>query len=270
MKRTIWALTVIGIVALAGCKNSQLLSHAAETLPPDPAPQASDLTAEQLLAKYLAARGGEEKLAEIQSVTMAGKWETKQISSSPITLTVAPGRYLRRTEPGSGIVMIKAVDGESTWEVTPQTGITKPMPMVDKEAVRFRRLADPLGPLVNSQAKGNKIEVAGKMPWNNSQVYKLKVTFRDGGVNYIYLDAQTFLPVRLLDTMYVSQLEESIDLEFTYGDYRDVGGVKWPFHEEANAPEVNFKHVLTWERVEVNQPVNESAFKAASFEAPKS
>jgi hypothetical protein len=242
-------------------------------LPSDPKPQPSDLTADQLIARSEAARGGEQKLKAIQSVKMTGTWATQQapnphmmgggglISPSPVTVMIAPGRYLRRIEQGKGVPMVKAINGQETWELNAPKGILKPLPMVAKDAARFRHLADPQGSLVNAPAKGNKVEVVGKLSWKNSQVYKLKVTFRDGGVNYIYLDAKSFLPVRMVTTLYIPQSDKEIDIEFLYEDFRDVNGVKWPFVERANAPEGNLVQSISWDKIEVNVPLDEAAFK---------
>lgn len=229
---------------------------------PDPAPKPSDLTADQVVAKSIAARGGEQKLKGLESVTMAGTWETHSIKSSPITLTVAPGRYLRRIDTGAGGVMVKALDEQGNWEVTPQLKIVKPTPMHEKEAARFRRLADPQGPLVNAKAKGNKVEMVGKMPWKGNDVYKLRVTFPDNGVNYVYVDAKSFLPVRVVNTMYVAALDREVVIEFLYEDYRDVNGIKWPFVEKATAPDVGLIQTTTWKTIDVNKPVDVAAFKA--------
>jgi hypothetical protein len=268
MNRAILALILVG--TLVGCKESPFLRHSKNTLPPDPAPQAAGLTLDELIAKYAAARGGKEKLDSIQAARMKGTWESKQVNLSTSTVTIAPGRFLRRTEPGDGIIMIKAVDGDAAWEVSPQTGIEKPTPMIPQEASRYRRLADPQGPLINYQQKGNKVELVGKMPWQTTQVYKVKVTYPDKGENYLYLDASTFLPVRLVQKMYVAQLSSDVDIEFLFHDYRDVQGVKWPFKETANAPEVNYAHTLTWKTIEINPPVDLAVFKSDSFVPPKS
>jgi len=268
MNRTLWTLTLL--VALAGCKDSAFFRHGRHPLPVDPPPQASDLKLDELIDRYTAARGGKEKLESIQSVKMKGRWESKQISLSPSTVTITPGHFLRATEPGPGIVMVKAVDGDTAWEVTPQSGIAKPTTMVSKEGSRYRRLADPQGPLVDYQQKGNKVELVGKMPWKNTQVYKVKVTYPDQGVNYLYLDAKTFLPVRLVQAMFVPQLNAEVGIEFLYSDYRDIQGVKWPCKESANAPEVNYAHTVVWDTLEVNPAVDPAIFKSSSFVSPKS
>jgi hypothetical protein len=158
--------------------------------------------------------------------------------------------------------MINTVDGETTWEVSPRNGILRPTPMSARDAARFRHMADPQGPLVDAQAKGNKVEMVGRQAWQDKQVYKLKVTFSDGGVNYLYLDAQSSLPVRQVSSLYVPPLGKEIEVEFVYDDYRDAGGVKWPFLEKGSAPEVNFVQSISWDKIEVNQPLDEAAFKA--------
>lgn len=264
MNHKIGSLTLI--LLLIGCQISAAWQrHSGPTpMKPDPAPQASDLTAAQLIARYHAAQGGEPKLKGIHSVKLTGTWVTNQGASSPVTVIIAPGRYLRRIDqPGSGgPPSVKAVDGPTAWEISPQLGIVKPTPMVARDAARYRRLADPQGPLVNAQAKGNKVEVVGKMTWQDSQVYKLKVTFRDGSISYLYLDAKSFLLVRVVDKLYLQQLNKDIDLEHVYQSYRDVGGVKWPFTEKVSAPEANFTQTTTWKTIEVNKPLDPAAFKA--------
>lgn len=259
MSRKISPLALI--LFLLACRGeTQFFQHGGDPLPPDPAPQASDLNADQLLAKHVAARGGAAKLKGLQAVKMTGTWEAD--ATVPITVFIAPGRYSRRIAQGSQVTMWNVMDGQTHWELNPRNGIVKPKPMSDKSAARFRRLADPQGPLVDAKAKGNKVEMVGKQPLKGAQVYKIKLTTPDGTVSYYYLDASTFLPHRVVTTQYVPQLNKNIDTEVVYGDYRDVGGVKFPFKEAANAPEANFSQTITWAKIELNLPVDEAAFKA--------
>jgi hypothetical protein len=262
MKRKIWLLMVI--IGLMACRPSetQLFPHQSpDPLPPDPAPQASDLTADQLLAKYAAARGGEQKLKGLTSLKMTGTWTSKG-NSAPIITLVAPGRYLRRIAQGSEVIMANAVDGPMSWEINQKNSITKPTQMSVKDAARFRRLGDPQGALVDARAKGHKVEAVGKLPWNGSPVYKLKVVFKDGETSYFYLDSRSFLLTRVVGSQYVPQLSKNIGTEVTYQDFRDVGGVKFPFSEKGLAPEANFSQTVNWSKIEINQPLDSSAFKA--------
>jgi hypothetical protein len=248
MNRKLWPLALL--VVLTACGPSPMA--------PDAASQPSDLTADQLIARYQAARGGEQKLQAIQSVKMTGTWGRSAKSQTPIVVLISPGRYLRQI----GKTSVKAVNGPATWELNPAAGILKPEAMVAEDAGHFRDLADPQGPLVDSQTKGNKIEAVGKLSWHDSQVYKLKVTFPDERVSYFYLDAKSFLPVRVVTTLYLAQADKEVPVEYIYQDYRDVGGVKWPFTEKANAPEARVAQVTSWKEIEANAPVNEAMFKS--------
>ncbi|HYU33718.1 MAG TPA: PepSY domain-containing protein [Thermoanaerobaculia bacterium] len=240
---------------------TQLFHHGkGDPLPPDPAPQASDLNADQVVARYLAARGGEQRLKGIRTVKMTGTRETD--FTLPITIVIAPGRFSRRVTQGSQVALWNVVDGQTNWEINQRSGIVKPTPMPAKSAARYHRLADPQGPLVDARAKGNKIEVVGKQPLNGSPVYKLEVTSPDGAESYYYLDAKTFLPRRMVSSQYFAQVDEDYDVEVFYGDYRDVGGMKFPFKETTNAPEAHFSQTITWDKIELNQPIDDAAFRA--------
>ena len=101
-----------------------------------------------------------------------------------------------------------------------------------------------------------------KLAWRGSQVYKLKVTFSDGGApSYVYLDAKTFLVSRVVNSQFVPQLNKNIELEIVYEDYRDVDGLKWAYSEKSSAPEANFSQTITWSKIEINPTLDEADFK---------
>src|SRR5256885_8327081 len=83
------------------------------------------LTAEQIVAKHVAARGGADKLAAIQSLRIDGKVVfgggdfavtavTSQISKRPDSL--------RREVNIQGLTAIEAYDGKESWGVNPFNG----------------------------------------------------------------------------------------------------------------------------------------------------
>jgi zinc protease len=253
------SLVLVGV--LLACQPSETAPREPGPMAADSALEASDLTADELIARAMTARGGEEKLRGLHSVKLTGTLTTREAGSSPTLVVIEPGRYLRRIEQGAGGSMIHAVDGQATWEVNPRNGITEPKTMSAKDAARFRRFADPQGPLVNHQGKGNQVKVLGRMSWNGAQVYKLEVTFPDGGIHYLYLDGTSFLPVRMVHKLYVAPLDKDIDVEFSYSDFREVDGVKWPFKEEGDAPEVNFRQSISWDKIETNLPSDSSLFQ---------
>lgn len=262
MNRRISTLAVGLALMACGALQAQLFHHTRDPLPPDPAPQASDLNADQLIAKHVAARGGEAKLKTLQTVKMTGTWQANVGSPAPATLMIANGRYVRRIAPDTDVAMLITIDNATNWELNKRTGVNKVQPLSPKDLARFRRLADPQGPLFNAKAKGNKVEVVGRMPWKDTQVYKLKVTYPDGGVTYLYLDGKTFQVVRSVTSFWVGALNKNVESETVYKDFRDVDGVKFPFRETSDTPEANFTQTMIWSSIEVNKPLDEAAFKA--------
>jgi hypothetical protein len=63
-------------------------------------------------------------------------------------------------------------------------------------------------------------------------------------------------------TLHRASNKQDFPIEFLYSDFRDVDGVKWPFTEKASSPAGGVKQTITWSKIETNQPVDESLFKA--------
>ena len=52
------------------------------------------------------------------------------------------------------------------------------------------------GPLVDYQAKGNKVEYLGHDTVDGDDAYELKVTLKNGDIVYYYLDPDTYLEIK--------------------------------------------------------------------------
>jgi len=80
------------------------------------------------------------------------------------------------------------------------------------------------GPLVDYATKGNKVELEGVEKVENHDAYKLKLTMKGGQVQHIWVDAETFLDVKVEGTprrMDGKMRPVSIYLR----DYKDVNGL---------------------------------------------
>jgi hypothetical protein len=96
------------------------------------------------------------------------------------------------------------------------------------------------------------------------------VTKKNGDVEYHFLDAQSYLPVRVEANRLVRGTE--IEGESTIGDYRDSGGVLWPYSIQNAAKGRPERQTITVEKVEVNPTIDDARFKmpaAKPAEAPK-
>src|SRR5260370_37821650 len=83
------------------------------------------------------------------------------------------------------------------------------------------------GPLVNCKQKGNQMELVGKDKVKDKDVWRLKLTTKNGEVRYYLFDADSFL---LLKWEGKRKYEgQELPVESYFSDYREVGGLKFAF-----------------------------------------
>jgi hypothetical protein len=219
----------------------------------------SGQTAEELVAKNIEARGGLEKIKAVNTVRMTGKI---YVSGFYAEVGVAKKRdnMIRQTFSVQGMTQIQAYDGSTGWQISPFGGRKDPELMGEDDTRDLVEEADIDGPLVDYQAKGNKIEYLGHDTVDGDDVYKLKVTLKNGDVVYYYLDPDTYLEIKREKQQFIrgSVRESEEDL----GSYKAVAGVYYPYSLEAGVKNDPSQHaVITIEEIEVNVPIDDSDFK---------
>ena len=102
------------------------------------------------------------------------------------------------------------------------------------------------------------MELIGKEDLEGTAAYKLKVTKKGGGVEYEYLDAQTFLEIRSSGKR--KQMGQEMEFESTPGNYKPVNGVMMPY---SLSQKVNGSPMmdLTFEKIEVNTAIDDAIFQ---------
>jgi hypothetical protein len=120
--------------------------------------------------------------------------------------------------------------------------------------------ADFEGPLVDYQAKGNKIEYLGHDTVDGDDAYKLKVTLKNGDVIYYYLDPDTYLEIKKETQQFIrGSVRESVE---ELGSYKKVEGVYYPFSSASGSKgSPGYRQKVTIEKLEVNVPIDDSLFK---------
>ena len=225
-------------------------------------------TVDELIAKSLEARGGLDKLKAVHSVRMTGRMSMGPMEL-PMVIEMKRPASFRADVTVQGTLAVQAYDGTTGWGVSPM-GTGQPEPMPADAAKGMADQADMDGPLVDYKAKGNQVELVGKETAEGSDAYKLKVTKKNGDVEYHFLDAKSYLPVRVEAKRMVRGTE--IEGVSTIGDYRDSGGVLWPYSIQNAAKGRPEKQTITVEKVEVNPTIDDARFKmpaAKPAEAPQ-
>lgn len=219
---------------------------------------ASAQTAEELVAKNLQARGGVDKIKAINTLKMTGKAyvgidaDVSQENKRP--------DMIRQGFTVQGMTQIQAYDGKVGWQISPFGGRKDPELMGEDDYRDLLEEADIDGPLVDYQAKGNKVEYLGHDTVDGDDAYELKVTLKNGDIVYYYLDPDTYLEIRKRKQQFIrgSVRETQEDL----GSYKLVSGVYYPFSIEAGSKDnPGDRARITFDKIEANIPLDDSYFR---------
>ena len=223
-------------------------------------------TADELVAKYVQARGGADKIKAVHSLLMTGTMATGDLSI-PVTLHLRRPNMVRMDFEVQGLKNVRSFDGQAGWTIMPILGNPDATAITGPELHELEDQADIDGPLVDAKAKGHTVELLSKENVNGVETYKLKLTRKNGDVSTIYLDTKTYLEVRE-DSQHTVQGTQR-DFETDVADYRDVNGLKFPFSLTSGIKDSGQVQKLAIDKVELDAPVQEDFFKmpAAKSEA---
>jgi len=230
---------------------------------------ASAMTAEELVAKNLEAKGGVDAIKAIDSLHAVGKMSFTGDFSVDLTLDQVISRKgkVRQEAALQGMTSVQAYDGTEGWQIQPFGGRKDPEKLSADDIKGLADDADIDGPLVDWQSKGSKLEYLGTEDVDGTDAHKLKVTEKDGDVKYFYFDPDYFLEIRVVTQRKVRGTEQ--ETESDLGNYEKVAGVYMPFSIESGAKGGPKSQKVTIETVEVNKPVDDAKFAFPATPAAK-
>ena len=216
-------------------------------------------TADELIAKNVAARGGLDKIKAVKSVRMTGTMAVGPGLEAPFTLEMKRPKSMRVEFTLQGLTGIQAYDGQTAWMVMPFMGKKDPEAMPADETKMADEQADFDGELVDYKDKGSTVEFIGKEQVEGADAYKLKVTLKGGDVRYVFLDAEYFLAIRSEGTRTIRGTQ--VDFESSIGDYKEVGGLMFPHSVESGAKGNPQRQKMTITKVELDPEIDDARFK---------
>ena len=262
MRRSIGGAVAFSLVfVLAGAAGSRAAAAAR------PGASKETLTAEEVVAKNIQARGGIEKIRGVKTLRMTGTMLVGE-DRLPTTIEWKRPSSTRWEFEADDQTAIQVFDGKNGWTLMPFEGNTDPEPMSSAELEDIALQADLDGPLVDAEAKGNKIELFGKDDAEGRAAWKLKVTRKNGETRFVYIDAETFLQTLTITKRTVDGRD--IEIKSVIDDYRGVDGLQLPHSFDATAPGMPQGQSLRFSKAEVNVPIDDSRFQKPSVKRPGS
>jgi photosynthetic reaction center cytochrome c subunit len=226
-----------------------------------PSPTPAQMTADQILAKYLNALGGQAAIDKLKTAVMKGTYAGSNGAVLPYEVEmVAPDKFhvLVTTQQGT---MERAFDGTVGWEKA-ASGVA---PLATNTLGTLKQMF-----LFYSNIKLKEqftsMRVGRRDKIGDREVIAVSGRTADNRREQLYFDAETGLLVRRI--RYTPTIIGIIPEQTDFEDYRDVDGVKFPFTVRVSSVEVgNPIGTRKYTEIKLNGPVDDSKFKMPA--APK-
>jgi outer membrane lipoprotein-sorting protein len=214
-------------------------------------------TVDEIVAKYLAAKGGADKLRGVTTVKTSGRIKAAT-GEVPVSIWAKRPNMMRRQNTYDGQTFVIAFDGKTVWAINPMMSsaareITGPQAeMTRRDAADFDSV------LLDYTQKGYKVELIDSDPVGGLATYHLRVTKKNSQVQDVYLNAETMLESTI--TMEVEQMGKKGTVALEFSNYKPVDGIMVPF---TTRQVINGQVVAeaNYNQVQFNQPVDDGLFK---------
>ena len=226
---------------------------------------ASGQTVDEVIDKYIKARGGKDKLTDLKSIYMEG---SREMMGNEVTVKVTKeqGKLSRTEFEMGGTNGFMLITDKEAWSFIPMRS-PAPNKLPDDVAAGMQTELDIAGPLVDYVAKGHKTELVGKDSVEGNSCYKIKLTTKEGKeINY-WIDTHTYL---LTQSSFKGGMfgggrkPGGADAEtiILYKDYKAVDGIQF-------AHNIGIKNTggqggsgeTTFDKIDINIPVDPKLYK---------
>lgn len=225
-------------------------------------------TVDEILAHYVKAIGGVERIQAVQSLRRTGKFTGGGGFEATFVQENARPNRVREEFSLQGMTGINAYDGHTGWKIEPWQGKKDPESLSEEELHDIVLESDFDGPLIDYQKKGNRVEYVGMDQVDGSDCFKLKVTFPNGDVRYYYLDSDYSVPIKIDDQRMIRGAVQ--EFETTLGDYKSVAGWYLPFAFETRVKGSPDGQQITYRRIDANVALDSTRFARPPAPAPRS
>ncbi|MBV8805224.1 MAG: hypothetical protein JO042_09260 [Sinobacteraceae bacterium] len=252
----LWALLILGV----SCYHAPVFATPSQTKRAELLPR---LTAEQIVDKNVAARGGLDAWRKVQSMVWIGHLESEH---APLPHM---GFVLEQKRPNSSRFQLIGVntrsqrvfDGRQGWKTRPSGNAELSVAPYSIQELRFAQAAPGLdGPLIDYQRKGNHIELVGLENIEGREAWHLHVQLVTGERDELWIDERTFLDLRYDRLPLTEGAVPARAVSVIYRDYKRVDGLQVPSIIETGAGAGVQPDRMLVERIVINAPLNDAIF----------
>ncbi|HEY6189642.1 MAG TPA: c-type cytochrome [Pyrinomonadaceae bacterium] len=218
-------------------------------------PTAASLpTVEQVMNKYVAAVGGREAAAKLQSTVLKGSYEQSQGRNPVVEINIKrPDKYLIVLNTKQQGVIYQATNGATGWARSSRGQ----QEMNATELARLKQAAT-LYNVIKVAEPYTGMTVTGTERIGDREAYVLERGESNGRTEKLFFDTETGLLLRrvVLTGTVLLPIPEQTDFE----DYREVDGVKLPYTIRTSNIDTFFSVTRKFTEIKNNVPLDDARF----------
>lgn len=209
-------------------------------------------TVDDVIAKHVAATGGEEKWKQINSMKIEGYIEVQGIQI-PFTQQAINNTGWRLDAEFQGMQIIQIITPTKSWSQMPFAGKTDLEPTSEDEHKQQVDQLDIQNEFVDWKAKGSSVELLGKDEEDGNEYYKVRLTTKNQNQTVYYIDVKTYLVYKSVSTSKMQGQEMEVTTKLL--DYKELPiGVKIPHKTD------QMGQVLVFEKIDINATIDSKIF----------
>jgi photosynthetic reaction center cytochrome c subunit len=221
---------------------------------PSPTPTPAPPTADQILAKYTDAIGGQAAIDKMKTRVMKGTYVGFNGAELQFEASLgAPDKFYVTVTTPQG-TNERGFDGKVAWEKNSRGVNELTNPVLDQMKSMFLSFSN-----IKLKEELPRLRLGGRDKIGDRNVVIVSGTTADNHRARLFFDTETGLLLRRIsytETM-IGVIPEQIDFE----DYRDVDGLKLPFTVKISSVEPGLVSTRKYTEIKLNAPVDDSKFK---------
>ena len=173
---------------------------------------------------------GQEKLMKIKTFTIYGNIVQMGTEFSFVQKVKKPNMF-RMEADIQGQQMIQAFNGEDGWYIAPWIG-PDPQDLTGQQLKQAKEQTNIEGDLYNWEEKGHLAEFLGTEDMEGTEVYKIKLTKKEGDEIFYYIDSEAYIILK--ESRIMTMQGNEMEIESFPGNYEMLDGIAFPMSIKSN------------------------------------